>query len=160
MRKIILAAVSALAVSACSSIDCPVQNSVYTSYKLFKANGQADTLTDTLTILTKRVDGTDSVVFNRGVSLLKFDLPISYTNAEDTFIFHRKSTTAEAYDTVRIQKDNYAHFESVDCQIAYFHTITGVSTTGHFIDSITVNKSTVDYDTSTEHFHLYFKRSL
>ena len=50
MRRIILAAVTAAVVSACSSIDCPVQNSVYTNYALYKADGGVDTLRDTLSV--------------------------------------------------------------------------------------------------------------
>ena len=69
MRRIIIAAIAAAVVSACSSIDCPVQNSVYTNYALYKSDGGVDTLRDTLSVLTPTASGRDTLVFNRGVGL-------------------------------------------------------------------------------------------
>ena len=147
-----------LAAAACSSVDCPVQNSVYTSYGLYKAGGERDTLRDTLTIATTRRDGTDSVLLNRSVNTTAFELPISYTDPEDTLFFTVGDTLGNVrIDTVYIKKDNYPHFESVDCNISFFHNITAVRWTRQSIDSIVVNKQHVDYDASTEHFHIYFK---
>ena len=87
MRRIILALVAAIVVCACSSIDCPVQNAVYTNYALYKSNGEVDTLRDTLSVLTPTASGRDTLVFNRGVGLTSFSLPISYVNPCDTFYF-------------------------------------------------------------------------
>ena len=143
---------------ACSSVDCPVQNTVYASYHLYAAGGERDTLSDTLSVSTTRRDGTDSVLLNRSVGTTAFELPMSYNDREDTLFFvigdvQLRTTT----DTVYVRKDNYPHFESVDCNISFFHNITGVRWTRNGIDSIGINKQTVDYDPSTEHFHIYFK---
>ena len=147
-----------LTLGACSSIDCPVQNTVYTAYGLYKPGGERDTLRDTLTILTTRRDGTDSVLLNRSVNTTAFELPMSYTAPADTLLFTITDTLQRTLtDTVWIAKDNYPHFESVDCNISFFHFITSVRWTGNAIDSIAVNKQNVDYDASTEHFHLYLK---
>ncbi len=147
-----------LTAAACSSVDCPVQNTVYTSYGLHKAGGERDTLRDTLTITTTRRDGTDSVLLNRSVNTTSFELPISYTDPEDTLFFYITDTLLNtSIDTVYVRKDNYPHFESVDCNISFFHYITAVRWTRNAIDSIAVNKQHVDYDASTEHFHLYLK---
>lgn len=62
MGKIIAAIILAAIISSCTSIDCPVQNTVYTVYKLYKADGVADTLSDTLTIYTYRKNGSDSIL--------------------------------------------------------------------------------------------------
>ena len=59
--------------------------------------------------------------------------------------------------TVRVKKENYQHFESVDCQPAYFHKLTEVQTTHHIIEDIEINNSTVNYNATEEHFHIYFK---
>lgn len=156
--KVVMALVAALTVGACSSIDCPVQNTVYTAYGVYKNGGERDTLRDTLTIYTTRRDGMDSVLLNRGVNTTKFELPMSYNDPEDTLYFTVIDQQAHAVtDTVYIKKDNYPYFESVDCNIAFFHNITSVRWTHHAIDSIAVNKQHVDYDASTEHLHLYFK---
>lgn len=160
MRKIIPAIIAASVMCACSSIDCPVENIVATSYGLYKSGATADTLTDTLTIFTKTARGTDTVLLNRGVRISSISLPISYTNAEDTLLFARYDSTKIALDTVYIQKENYPHFESVDCQLSYFHTITGVKCTTKGIDSIVINNPSVSYDSSIENFRIYFKSSL
>ena len=57
MRKIIPFVVfMVLAMVGCTSLDCPLNNTVYTKYKLM---GDNKTLKDTLTISTKKIEGTD-----------------------------------------------------------------------------------------------------
>ena len=155
---------------SCTSIDCPVQNLVYTNYELRKADGTTDTLNkDTLWVWTERVDGTDTVIsrdnqgsivlnYFHGSSATNFSLPISYTQPEDVlYMLLRDEAGIDHLDTVRIKKENMPHFESVDCQAAYFHEITAVTSTHHIIDSIVINNPHVTYDASTTHFNLYFK---
>lgn len=144
---------------SCSSIDCPVQNRVYTTYGLLKSDGTTDTLkVDTLSITTKRADDTDTLLLNRAVGITNFELNISYTQPEDVFYFTLLDTLGNTYrDTICVQKENYPHFESVDCQAAYFHHLMDVRSTHHAIDSIVINYPTVNYDETHEHFHVYFK---
>lgn len=148
-----------LAIGACTSIDCPVQNTVYTVYNMMKADGTTDTLKfDTLSIISRRSDMTDTTLLNRATGITTFDLSISYTLQEDTLCFILLDTLGNTYrDTVYIKKENYPHFESVDCQAAFFHHLTDVRCTHHIIDSIVINHSTVNYDATNEHFHIYFK---
>ncbi len=136
--------------AACSSIDCPLNNTVYTNYKLM---GRVTTLPDTLTISTTRQDGFDSVIINKQVNTDSFSLPISY--GQDVDIFFVQTNTL--LDTIRVEKTNEPHFESVDCGLNYFHTITGVSSTHYAIDSIVINHKSVTYDASQKHFYIYFK---
>ena len=162
MRKIVVVLLLVAALAACTSIDCPVQNLVYTNYALMKTGGvTTDTLkTDTIWVLTRRVDGTDTLVLNSlyGSDATAFSLPISYTQPEDVFCLVLGDTTGTRYaDTIRIKKENLPHFESVDCQAAYFHDITAVSTTHHVLDSITIHHPHVDYDITQTHFYIYFK---
>lgn len=165
MQQLLLAAFfiinsSLLMFTACTSIDCPVQNSVYTVYDLKKSDGlSADTLRDTLTISTTRFENNDTVLLNRSMNTTSFSLPISYTNDEDTLYFEVSNPEWHSIDTVYIKKDNLPHFESVDCQVSFFHNILEVRTTHHAIDSIVINKKFVDYEQTTEHFHIYFKNS-
>lgn len=146
-----------LGVAACTSIDCPVQNTVSCTYKVMAADGSEGTLEDTLNVLTTRLDGTDSLLLNRCVNAKTFSLPISYTNAEDTLVFKMNNKEWSAVDTVYVSKENHPQFESVDCQLAFFHTITAVRWTSTHIDSIAIIKPSVNYDTSTPHLHIYFK---
>jgi hypothetical protein len=135
-----------------------------------KADGRPDTLTkDTMWVWTPRVDGTDTLISRKqqnnlelnyffGSSATTFELPISYTQPEDVLYVLVKNTAGIIYhDTIRIQKENTQHFESVDCQASYFHTITDVSTTHHVVDSIVINNPHVNYDQNTTHFKLYLK---
>ena len=149
-----------VSISSCSSIDCPMNSLVYTQYQLRTSDGLVDTLHDTLTISTQRaIDGNDSILINRNVRTTEFSLPISYAHPQDVFFFEMIDTLTKAttYDTVTVTKEDHEHFESVDCNISFFHNITAVRWTRQSIDSIVVNKQHVDYDASTEHFHIYFK---
>ena len=119
------------------------------------------TLRDTLSVLTPTASGRDTIVFNRGVGLTSFSLPISYVNPCDTFYFGLKpegENTEWSLDYVLVNKTNTPRFESVDCQVAYFHTITSVETSHFFIDSIVINNPNVDYDTERKHFRIYFSK--
>ena len=87
-----------------------------------------DTLTDTLTISTTRRDGSDTVLVNRQI------------------------------DTVTIEKDNTPHFEAVDCNPAFFHTLKSVSTTHHGIDSLSILNPNVTFDNSHANIQIFFKK--
>ena len=162
MRKIAVI-LFVVAFAACTSIDCPVQNLVYTKYAFKKADGTTDTLnTDTLWILTRRADGTDTLLLNGlcGSTATKFNLQISYTQPEDVFFAVLADTAGNFYiDTIRIKKENIPHFESVDCQASYFHEVTSASITHHAFDSISIHHSSVTYDVSNDHFYLYVKKN-
>ena len=139
-----------LIVASCSSVDCPLNNTVYANYVL---RGPVTTMPDTLTILTHRQDGTDSILINQQVNTDSFTLPVSYACDRDT-LFFRTNTTL---DTVTIDKTNIPHFESVDCGMNYFHEVKGIHYTRNAIDSITIQNRDITYDTSKKHFYVYFK---
>lgn len=143
--------VAALLAAACSTVDCPLNNTVYAQYVL---RGPVATLPDTLTITTRRVsDGLDTVLINRQVNTDSFSLPMSFAQDEDILYFH----TNRLNDTVWVEKTNEPHFESTDCGLNYFHTIKGVRCTHHALDSIVINHKQVNYDASQKHFLVYFK---
>ena len=93
---------------SCSSVDCPLNNTVYANYKLM---GKVKTLPDTLTIWTSRNDGNDTILINQQVNTDSFTLPVSYARDRDILYFRTNHTM----DTVTIDKTNIPHFESVDC---------------------------------------------
>ena len=143
---------------ACSSIDCPVENVVATVYNLKKSDGTADTLKDTLYVISRRNNGTADTLLNRSTSTTTFQLSVGYNNPEDTLLFMIRDTSGVHSDVVYVKKENKPHFESVDCKMSYFHTITGMTLGSHnIIDSIVIKKTAVNYDLSSEHFHIYFK---
>lgn len=158
MRKVIVALLATLMVYACSSIDCPVQNTIYTVYQLRTADERADTLRDTLFVFSRRADGSDTLLFNAGIGLVSFALPIGYANPEDTLEFVLVNRPDYiALDTVFVKKENIPHFESVDCSASFFHRITAVRSSHNVIDTLTINKDFVDYDAQTAHFYIRFK---
>ena len=164
---------------SCSSIDCPMNTTVSTKYGLYKSDGTADTLKDTLTVITlQRIAGQDPVLLNRSVNTTTMDIPISYQSDEDVLYFVRSfpylyETTvineegievdtilklaAYVTDTVTVVKTNRKHFESIDCTPSFFHTIRNVTYTRNAIDSIVINNPEVNYDPFKEHFRVYFK---
>ena len=162
MRKIACFILTAIVLTGCFSIDCPVKNLVYTNYELKKADGTPDTLkTDTLWIFIKRA-GEDTLTTRVnalcGYTATGFSLDISYTQPEDEFYMMLRDTADHEWiDTFRIKKENYPHFESVDCKAAYFHDLTATATTHHAIDSITIHHSHVDYEITNTHLYMYLK---
>lgn len=159
MRRIICLAAAAALLAGCSSIDCPLNNRVYATYKFA---GTITTLADTLTVATplSQSEGNDSVLINRVVGVDSITLPMSYGRAEDTFYFSFASATGTTTtDTIVVAKQDQPHFESVDCSPAMFHTITGVSYTRHAIDAVEINNNNVDYNAAKAHFLVYLKDS-
>ncbi len=147
--------------AACVSIDCPINNSVNTIYNLQKPDGTADTLgVDTMWVNIQRADGEDGLLINRlcGTSATKFTIAMSYTQPEDIVFLAVKDTSGNNWkDTIRVKKENYPHFEGVDCQARYFHKITNVMSSHHLVDTVIINNPEVNYDTSKAHFLLRLK---
>lgn len=136
---------------SCSSIDCPVQNTVAVDYAV------PDTLKDTLSVWSPRADGTDVLLLNRATGVTVFSLPVGYQNPEDTLIFCVADTShVITLDTVFLQKTDTPHFESVDCAPHFFHHLTGVRHTRRGIDSIVISNPSVTYDQTVTHIKLYF----
>ena len=152
-----LSCLCCLLITACSSVDCPIQNTVSTQYVICDEQGEAS-FADTLWIWTQRSDGTDTLLLNRLTGKSSFSLPISYSHPEDVLVFYIADTTGVAtLDTLWLKKDDIPHFESVDCSAHFFHRITGVRYTHDGIDSVNFINSLVDYDQNKTHLHLYFK---
>lgn len=151
-----------LFLAACSTIDCPVQNKVAVNYAVKAIVGGVevnDTLKDTLYVWSTRSDGDDTLIFNSGIDISSFSLPVSYTHPEDKLVFCLVDTNKVAkIDTVWIKKEDIPHFESVDCSAHFFHTLTAVRSTHEAIDTIFINNSKVNYDPSLDHIHIHFKK--
>lgn len=147
---------------SCVSLDCPVNNTVECYYSLEKSTGGTDTLgVDTLWVSSPLNDENDEVVLvNRlcGSKATKFSIPVSHTKPMDLVCLLVKDTIGtEWLDTIRVYKENYPHFESVDCKASYFHKLTGISSTNRIIDSVSIIKQEINYDASTPHIVLRLK---
>lgn len=138
--------------TACTSIDCPLNNLV--KVNLIMKNGN-ETLADTLTITAIRTSS--DTIFNSGVNISSLAVPVSYTQEEDLLQITLNDTLGNTYkDTLTIRKTNQIHFEAVDCPPNYFHTLTGITTTRHAIDSVVIKNPNIDYDSSKENIYIYF----
>ncbi|MDD5861517.1 MAG: DUF6452 family protein [Prevotella sp.] len=143
--------------ASCESIDCPMNNTVYSKYKFA---GNVTTLEDTLTITTHRHNGSDTTLCNQLVGVDSLLIPMSYSGSRDSLFFTLHTRDFQTFrDTVTVAKDNEPHFESIDCTPSFFHQIQGVSYTKHAIDSITIHTSYVNYDQTSTHFYLYMRPS-
>ena len=118
-------AVIAALIASCSSIDCPLKNTVSASCLFYNSETRAAaTVGATLTVTAL---GADSVLYNRGVNTSSLALPMAYAGQADTLVFHISSTEASRTDTLVLGHTNEAHFESIDCNSVIFHTITSLS---------------------------------
>ena len=158
-KALVVAMIAGLGLSACSSIDCPLNNRTYASFKLA---GDVTKLVDTLTVSTTRnIDNPeeDTVLINRLVDTDSLSLPMSYQRTEDIYIFTfvQKDTELKTIDTLWVSKENEPHFESVDCNPVMFHTIKDVRFTQRAIDDIKVNYNKVTYNDAKAHFLIYLK---
>lgn len=158
-KALVVAMIAGLGLSACSSIDCPLNNRTYASFKLA---GEVTKLVDTLTVSTPRnIDNPeeDTVLINRLVDTDSLSLPMSYQRTEDIYIFTfvQKDTELKTIDTLWVSKENEPHFESVDCNPVMFHTIKDVRFTQRAIDDIKVNYNKVTYNDAKAHFLIYLK---
>lgn len=158
-KTLVVAMIAGLGLSACSSIDCPLNNRTYASFRLA---GDVTKLVDTLTVSTPRnIDNPeeDTVLINRLVDTDSLSLPMSYQRTEDIYIFTfvQKDTELKTIDTLWVSKENEPHFESVDCNPVMFHTIKDVRFTQRAIDDIKVNYNKVTYNDAKAHFLIYLK---
>ena len=166
---VLFASLSSVVISSCSTIDCPVQNTVSVQYEIRDKAGAALSLKDSLSVVTTSAEGNNIVleittrdeksttILNRLTGKSSFSLPISYSHPEDILFFCFKDSVKTVIDTVWIKKDDIPHFESVDCAAAFFHELTGVRHTHNAIDSLVLINTSVDYDVQTVHFYLYPK---
>ena len=143
---------------ACASVDCPLNNRVQAEYCFMKPDGiTPDTLKDTFTVKAlKWAD--DTLMFNSGVNLSSFKIPLSYEQPEDVLLICFTDTNKKEWrDTIWLQKENHPHLESVDCQPKFFHTLTDVRATRNRIERIAIINSTVEYE-SKNNIQIYLSR--
>jgi hypothetical protein len=117
MRKIVIIIVLLTAIVSCVSIDCPVQNTVATTFVLKKPKGGTDTMNiDTLNVWSHRIvykdNKRDTVLINRLCgNKTSFSILASHTLSEDSLFTQLKDTLGHSWlDTICIVKENSPHF--------------------------------------------------
>lgn len=152
----ILLVLATLAVTACSSIDCNIEGRVLCHYDILDINDSSATLTYPLSVTFNRTAAdSDTVYINKQSNVSAIDLPMSYGADTDviTLTVHLTDSTSVA-DEIRVTKTNQPQFESVDCAPRYHHTITAISSTHNFIDSVIINNPNVSNDASVTNIHI------
>lgn len=145
--------------ASCSSIDCPTNTLVQTKYQFCSSAGEELTLLDTLSVVTTLKDGSDRIIYNKGVNISSFSLPISYSNPEDKLVFRFKGDSLTQIDTLWVKKNDIPHFESVDCNASFYHELTSIRHTHNCLDSVVIVNPSVTNDDKIVHVYLYPKVS-
>ncbi len=154
LRALPLVFLLVLMLSACSSIDCPLNNLVKVNLILKSDN---EKIQDTIYVSAIRASGVDTLLFNSGINISNLAIPVSYTQDQDLMKIELHDTLGNVYtDTLTIAKTNLIHFEAVDCAPNYFHTLTGITSTRHAIDSVAIKNPNIDYDSTKENIYIYF----
>ena len=138
-----------LLAGACNDTDCTVSNTAYVNYGLYNGNGVAVTFTEPVTVTTT---GVDSVLINQESNMQLMQLPLSYTNTEDTFIVHLSETL---FDTIYVTHQNIPYFTNLDCGTMMFYNVTNTSFTQHVLDSLTITNPNID-NNEKENFKIYY----
>lgn len=152
MRHFPLLLTLLLLVTACSNIDCPLDNVVRLQCNLYSAETKKSlTLQDILTI---QPAGRDTILLNTATGINSFLLPLKESGGIDTLVcFLSNDAAQEGVDTLFVTHTARPHFESIDCPACVFHTLTGVRFTSHAIaempltiDSVSLVNPSVNYD--------------
>ena len=163
---------SVILTTACSSIDCQLNGSVYCTYQLKNQYGEDMGFKVPLTVTLCETANGDSVIINSENNVSSFDVPMSYNAYTDiikltiTVTDTIEGVTEEGNDTtyyvttpysdvIRISKTNEPYFESIDCAARYNHTIENVQSSNNFIDSLVINDVKVTNDASKENVYIY-----
>lgn len=143
----------ALALSACSSIDCPLDNQVEMTLAFYDANTlKALPLPDTLSVYGLNA-GSEQLLYNRGIAVKTVKLTLRPQQPTDTFLLRFTSPTQTATDTLWVDHESQPHFEALDCPASTFHTLHALRWKGHdlnllplTVDSAAISHSNVRYE--------------
>lgn len=149
--------------SACSNIDCPLDNVVSLQCNLYDASTQsALTLSDVLSVTPA---GRDTLLLNQATGIKSFLLPLKEAGTQDTLLLHfANAQGAVQVDTLFVNHSPQPHFESLDCPSSVFHTLNAVrvsaqgSANSAIVDSVSLVRPIVNYD-DIENIRLFIRTS-
>lgn len=149
--------------SACSNIDCPLDNVVSLQCNLYDASTQsALTLSDVLSVTPA---GRDTLLLNQATGIKSFLLPLKEAGTQDTLLLHFANVQgAVQVDTLFVNHTPQPHFESLDCPSSVFHTLNAVrvsaqgSANSAIVDSVSLVRPIVNYD-DIENIRLFIRTS-
>lgn len=150
--------------SACSNIDCPLDNVVSLQCNLYDASTQsALTLSDVLSVTPA---GRDTLLLNQATGIKSFLLPLKEAGTQDTLLLHfANAQGAVQVDTLFVNHTPQPHFESLDCPSSVFHTLNAVRVSAQglansaIVDSVSLVRPIVNYD-DIENIRLFIRTSV
>lgn len=113
----------------------------------------AKVVNDTLDSLTVTALYTDSIILTNTKTVTRFGLPLKYTDATTTWIFHYSKMTR---DTIAIRHTNIPKFVSMECGYEMTQSILDLSYTKHRLDSIHVTSSSTNTN-ETKNLELFYR---
>lgn len=148
--------------SACSNIDCPLDNVVHMQCNLYDADTEKPL--DLAQELTVTPAGRDTVLLNRASAIRSFLLPLKESGRSDTLLLRFADASGLAtVDTLFVEHEPKPHFESLDCPASVFHIITQArasndsqTLTPLTVDSVSVVRKQVNYD-DIENLRLFLR---
>lgn len=154
-----------LSISACASIDCPLDNQVLMTLKFYDAATQTKlTLPQTLSVYGLK-NGKEELLFNQGKDLSAVSLPLNVASDRDTLILKFTEGDASMSERIVIDHARQQHFESIDCPAVTFHTLQSIAHTSHdlsvlalAIESVRIANPKVQYE-DIEHLKVFFRTS-
>ena len=140
--------------SICSNNDCPLSNIVRCYYRFYHSGtGQPASCPDTVSVCIH-----DSILLNKIVNGNSFNLPMSYSEEEDTIHILFENSAGRTISSFILSHSNIPHYESLECGTSFFHKISGVtllpSSTPSPIDSIVISQPDVNYN-KNENIRIY-----
>lgn len=133
---------------SCNDTDCTISNTAYVYYGFYDRNGARVALPTAVTVTAA---GTDSVLINQESNMNSMQLPLSYTNTEDTFVVRFSELL---FDTIFVTHQNIPHFISMDCGTGMYHHIEKIRCARRVFDSVQVVNPDITYD-AKEHIKIY-----
>ena len=163
MKKLIFVLLLLPCFSACTNIDCPLENVVTMNCGLYATETKTSMkITDTLTVSAGGVK--DTILINRATNVSTLNIPLRYAAKEDTLLLRFSNRQGQmATDTLFVQHVGTPHFESADCPLVMFHKLGHVHWTSHAlskmpltIDSVVVINDNVNYD-NVQNIKIYLR---
>ena len=141
-------------VSCDGGYECGIEKTSYNRIKFYNIDSNniesEYNFPDILTV-SLIVNGKDSVVVNHIANASNLQLPMSYTQECDTVVFSYENN---ATDTLFVKHENIPFFTAIECGLAMYHRILGVTHTNAFIDSVAIINDYVNFDYN-ENIKLY-----
>lgn len=150
-----LVAICSIIIGSCDSgYECGIEKTSYNRIKFYNIdsyNTESEYQFPEYLTVSLIVNNKDSIVINHLANAGDLKLPMSYTHECDTVVFHYENN---ATDTLFVKHENIPYFISMECGLAMYHRIQGVTHTNVFIDSVAIINDYVNFDYN-ENIKLY-----